>query len=114
MLVFQTLQLPHLTTETASSKHASLVLSAGPSVAPAKQASSWDTAPPRTGDGYVSPLIDLYLERDSDLEALYEDSPADRDPVSYEDVLDAPYSSEADPAESESIPTEDKSYRETV
>ena len=32
----------------------------------------------------------------------------------YEDVLDAPSSSEADPADSESIRSEDQSYRETV
>ena len=46
------------------------------------QASSWDSAPLQTGDqGYVSPLIDLYPERDSHLEALYEVSPADWEPV---------------------------------
>ena len=38
--------------------------------------------------------------RDSDLEALYKDSPADPEPVSYEDVLDAHSGSEADPADS--------------
>ena len=47
----------------------------------------------------MCPPIDLYPERESDLQALYEDGPADREPVSYEDILDAPSVSEADPAE---------------
>ena len=38
----------------------------------------------------------------------------DKEAVSYEDVLDAPPGLEADPTESESICTEDQSYRETV
>ena len=95
----------------ATSISNSLVLSADPTAAPSTQASSWDTAPPQTGDqGYVSPLIDLYLEQNSDLEALYEDSPADQELVSYEDVSDAPSGSEADPA----ICSENQSYWETV
>ena len=80
-------RLIYQTTQTASSKHPTLVLSAGPA-----------TATPQPGDqqGYVSPLVDLYLEWDSDLEALYEDSPAFRKPVSYEDILDAPSGSEVE------------------
>ena len=74
------------------------MLSVGPFTMPSTQASSWDNVPPQTGDqGYVSPLIDFYPEQDSDLEALYDISPADPEPVSYEDVLDAPFSSEANP-----------------
>ena len=42
---------------------------------------------------YVSLLIDLYPERDSDLEALY-DSTADQEPVAYNDVMEAPSDSE--------------------
>ena len=44
-------------------------------------------------------LFYIYLERDSNLEVLYEESSMDREPVSYEDVLDAPSSSEADPVD---------------
>ena len=91
------------------------MLSAAPSTMPYTQASSWDTISSQTGDqGYVSPLIDLYLKWDADLGDLYEDSPADREPVSYNDVLDAPSGSEADPAKSKSIHSKDKSYRQTV
>ena len=61
----------------------------------------------------MSPLIDLYLDQDSDLEPIY-NSPTDWEPVSYDDVLDALSGSESDPADSESICSEDKSYRETV
>ena len=62
---------------------------------------AWDIAAPQTDDqGYVSSLLDLSLERDSDLEALYEGSPTDREPVSYKDILNAPSSSEVDPAKS--------------
>ena len=49
----------------------------------------------------MSPLIDLYPEQDSDVEVLYEDSPADQEPISFQDV-------EADPADSEST-SEDQS-----
>ena len=58
-------------------------------------------------------LIDFYLEWDSDLEALYDDSPTYWELVSYEDVLDDPSSSEVDPADLECISSEDQSYRET-
>ena len=90
------------------------MLSASPTPVPTSQASNWDPPPQKGDQGYVSPLVDLYPEQDSDLEALYADSPADREPVSYEDALDAVSGSEADPAESESIHSEDHSYRETV
>ena len=71
-------------------KHLTLVLSARPTLASSTSwASSWDTAPQPSGDqGYVSPLIYLYSVRDLALEAL-EDSPADREPVSYDDVTEA-------------------------
>ena len=50
------------------------MLSASPISAPAAQTSGWDTVPPLAGDqGYMSALIDLYPERDSDLEAFYND-----------------------------------------
>ena len=114
VLVFQTPQHLHQITQTTSSKHLTLVLSAGPTVS-STQASSWDTTPPHTGDqGYVSPLIDPYPERDSDLEALYENIPEDWEPVLYKEFLDAVSGSEADPVELESICSEDQSYRETV
>ena len=51
--VFQTLQPPYQTTQPtqiAFSKHPTFVLSASPTAAPSTQASSWDTAPPQTGD----------------------------------------------------------------
>ena len=117
-LVFHTLQPPKHMSQTASFKPHTLGLSAsvttGPTTAPPSQASNWDPSP-QTGDqGYISPVIDLYPERDSNLEALCEDSPADQEPVSYEDILDAPSSTEADPAEVESICSEYKSCRESV
>ena len=113
-LEYKTPKPPYQTTQSTSSKHPTLVLSAGPNAVPSIQASSWYFAPPQVGNqGYVS-LIDLYPECDSDLEALYKDSPADWELVSYEDILDAPSSSEADPADSEPIHSEDQSYRETV
>ena len=92
-----------------------LVLSTSPTTAPPlSRASIWDTAPEAFGDqGYFSPLIDLYPECDSDLEALY-DSPADRAPVSYDDLQKPPSNLEADPINSESLHTEDQSDRETV
>ena len=78
--VFQTPQPPCQTTQptqTVYSKHPTLVLSGWPATTPSTQASSWDTAPPQTGDhSYVSPPIDL--EQDSGLEALFEDSPAQK------------------------------------
>ena len=85
------------------------MLCVSPTTASLAQASGWDTTSPTGDQEYVSPLIHLYPEQDSYLEALYEDSPADQEPVSYEDVLDAPSGSEADPADSESICSEDQS-----
>ena len=77
------------------------MLPASLTAAPSTQASSWDTAPPQTGNQVrVSPLIDLYPEHDSDLEALYEDSLADQE-------QDTPFGSEADPADLESLCSED-------
>ena len=84
-----------------------------PSAIPSTQASNQDSVPKTDDQGYVSPLMDLYPEQDSDLEALYRDSPADREPACNGDPLDAPCGSEADPVESESIRSEDQSYRET-
>ena len=115
---FQTRQTFCQRSQTASSKHPTLVLSAGPTTGPTAvpptQVNNSDPSPQAGDQGYVSPLIDLYLERDSNLEALYEDSLADREPVSYEDVLDALSGSEADPAESESIHSRDQNSKETV
>ena len=93
------------------SQQPSQVFSTDPSLAqPLSRASSWDTTPQATGDqGYPSPLIYLY----SDLETLY-DIPSDRVPVSYEDLQEAPSASEMDPTKSESLHTEEQSYRETV
>ena len=80
------------------------MLFASPTATPSTQASSWDTSPQQAGvQSYMSLLIDHYLEQDSDVEVLYEDSPADQEPISYEDVLDAPSGSEADSADLESI-----------
>ena len=76
--------------------------------------SSWDTTPPASRDqGYVSPLIDLYPEWDSDLEALY-DSSTDRAPVSYDNLQEYPSDTAAGQADLESLFTEDQIYRETV
>ena len=84
------------------------MLSASSTSTPTAQANDWDTAPPPTGDqAYVSPLIDLNQDWDSDVEALY-DSPTDQELVSYDDVLDDPSGS----ADSESIRSEDQSFRE--
>ena len=111
----QTLQHPWHFSQAVPAKYPTLVLSTGPTSAPpVSRTTSWDTAPPDSGDqGYVSPLIDLYPELDSDLEALY-DSPADWAPVSNNNLQDVPSDSEADPADSESLHTEDQSCRETV
>ena len=102
--VFQTPQPPYQISHIASSEHPTLVLSA----------SNWDSTPQTGEQGYISPLIDFYPKQDSYLEALYKDNPADQEVLSYEDILDAPSSSEADPAEWESIRSEDQSYRKTV
>ena len=75
---------------------------------PLSRASSWHTAPQASdGLGYVSPLIDLYPGRDSDLEALY-DSPVDWKPTSYDDIKRGPSGSEADLADLELLHTEDQ------
>ena len=70
--VFQTPQPPFQSGQTESSKHPILELSAGPTSTLSSQASGSDTTPKPAGDqGYVSPLIDLYPDWNSDQEALY-------------------------------------------
>ena len=82
--VYQAQQAPFQAIQTASSKHPTLVLSVGPTSASTAQASCWDIAPPLDGDqGYVTSVIDLYLDQGADLEALC-DSPTVREPVTYD------------------------------
>ena len=78
---------PQQAVQVGPPKHPTLVFSTGPTTTPLlSRASSWDTAPQASGDqGYVSPLIAVYPDSDMDLEALF-DSPADRAPVSYDDL----------------------------
>ena len=65
-----------------------------------------------TGDqGYVSPLIDLYRDWDSDLQALYH-SPSDWASDSYEGLKEAPAGYETDRANSESLRTEEQTIIE--
>ena len=112
---------PHSATSSTSFKgwtskaSYTLILWTSPTTAPPlSRGSSWDTAPRASGDqGYVSLLIDLYPEQDSDLGAFY-DRPADWAPFSYDDLQEAPSDSEADLANSDSLRTEDQSSRETV
>ena len=112
---FRTLQPSEQSSQVMPPQHPTLVLSTRTATAPPLTSSSnWDTGPQASGDpGYVSPLIDLYPDRDSDLQALY-DSPAHLTLISYEDLQETPSGLKADPADSDSLHAKEQSYRETV
>ena len=74
--------------------------------------SNWNYNPQTTSEkGYISPLINLYLDRDSKIEAV-SDSHSNWVLVSYDDLQEAPFGSDADPTDTESAHPEDQSYRE--
>ena len=97
-LVCRTPQPPIQSSQTASSKLPTLVLSASPTPAPISQANCRDTAPAQSGDqGYLSPLL-TFTQTGTLIWRLYVTVLGE--PISYENVLDAAFGSEADPANS--------------